>query len=40
MELIKHMLGICGEPHGLIYYVLSASGLSTFILYTKLKKEV
>ena len=37
VEHIKHLLGLCGEPHGLIYYLLSAGGISTLIIYLKTK---
>jgi|TARA_R100000995_G_scaffold52368_2_gene25404 hypothetical protein len=39
IETIKHFLGICGEPHGLIYMLLSASGISGLIAYIKYKMK-
>ena len=37
IEAIKHLLGFCGEPHGLIYILFTASGLTTLFAYIKLK---
>ena len=37
IEAIKHLLGLCGEPHGLIYILFTASGLTTLLAYIKLK---
>lgn len=35
IESIKHLLGICGEPHGLAYYLLFGgafvSGIITYL---------
>jgi len=33
IETIKHFLGICGEPHGLLYMLLSTTGISGLIAY-------
>ena len=38
IETIKHLLGICGEPHGLLYTILSLSGISGLITYLKIKR--
>ena len=35
MESIKHLLGICGEPHGLVYTLLTFGGASTLFAYIK-----
>tara|TARA_R100001082_G_scaffold2428_1_gene2143 strand:+ start:2312 stop:2443 length:132 start_codon:yes stop_codon:yes gene_type:complete len=37
IEYIKHLLGLCGEPHGLIYYIFAAGGISTLFIYLKTK---
>jgi hypothetical protein len=37
IEYLKHLLGFCGEPHGLIYYILTAGGISTLFIYFKTK---
>jgi len=37
MEFLKHILGLCGEPHGLLYILMTVGGLSTLIKYIKLK---
>ena len=37
METIKHLLGLCGEPHGLIYIIFTFGGISSFIAYIKSK---
>lgn len=37
IEWIKHILGICGEPHGLFYWIITAGGLSTFLIGLKIK---
>jgi hypothetical protein len=39
IETIKHFLGICGEPHGLLYVLLSVSGISSLIAYIKYKMK-
>ena len=35
IEIIKHLFGFCGEPHGFLYYLLFAgtmvSGIITYI---------
>ena len=33
MEAIKHILGLCGEPHGLIYTLFTIGGVSTLAAY-------
>ena len=35
MESLKHFLGLCGEPHGLIYTILSIGSISGFLAYIK-----
>jgi len=37
VEALKHLLGFCGEPHGLAYTILSLGGLSAMYRYLKLK---
>ena len=37
IETIKHLLGICGEPHGLLYILMTVGGITTLIRYIKLK---
>ena len=37
IEAIKHLLGICGEPHGLLYILMTVGGITTLIRYIKLK---
>jgi hypothetical protein len=37
IESIKHFLGLCGEPHGLLYTILSISSFSGFLAYLKYK---
>jgi hypothetical protein len=37
IETIKHLLGICGEPHGLLYVLMTVGGVSTLTRYIKLK---
>ena len=37
MEFLKHILGLCGEPHGLIHIILTFGGISAIIKYIKLK---
>ena len=39
METIKHLLGICGEPHGLLYTLFTLGGLSTLLTYLKVKRK-
>jgi len=39
METLKHMLGLCGEPHGILHYILTIGGLSTIYTYIKLKTK-
>ena len=35
IESLKHFLGLCGEPHGLIYIILSIGSISSFFAYIK-----
>jgi hypothetical protein len=35
IESIKHFLGLCGEPHGFIYTILSIGSVSSFLAYIK-----
>ena len=37
IEFFKHILGLCGEPHGLIHIILTFGGISAIIKYIKLK---
>jgi len=37
VEFLKHILGLCGEPHGLIHIILTFGGISAIIKYIKLK---
>ena len=38
IETIKHLLGFCGEPHGLAYYILfGGTFVSAVITYLKSK---
>tara|TARA_R100001594_G_scaffold115894_1_gene150803 strand:+ start:201 stop:326 length:126 start_codon:yes stop_codon:yes gene_type:complete len=39
VESIKHLLGICGEPHGLVYTLLTFGGASTLFAYIKFKMK-
>tara|TARA_R100000808_G_C2096579_1_gene115096 strand:- start:488 stop:613 length:126 start_codon:yes stop_codon:yes gene_type:complete len=39
VESIKHLLGICGEPHGLAHMLLTFSGASTLFAYIKFKMK-
>tara|TARA_R110000787_G_scaffold246295_1_gene352039 strand:+ start:520 stop:660 length:141 start_codon:yes stop_codon:yes gene_type:complete len=37
LEAIKHLLGFCGEPHGLAYYIIfGGTFVSAIITYIKL----
>ena len=46
VETIKHLLGLCGEPHGLMYFLLlfggSVSGMFAYLKQknTNAKKEI
>ena len=46
IETIKHLLGLCGEPHGLMYFLLlfggSVSGMFAYLKQknTNAKKEI
>jgi hypothetical protein len=43
IEYIKHLLGLCGEPHGLIFTLKSLftiGGLLLVINYIKTKKDL
>ena len=35
IEWLKHLLGICGEPHGLLYWLFTTSGLSIYLIKRK-----
>ena len=37
IEWLRHLFGFCGEPHGLIYILLTGSGLSALLFTIKLK---
>lgn len=37
IETIKHLLGICGEPHGLLYAILTLGGVTTLMNYIRLR---
>ena len=37
IEYLKHIFGICGEPHGLLYVILSVGGLTSLYTYIKIK---
>ncbi len=39
IEYLKHLLGICGEPHGLIYTIFSFGGISAFLTYLKFRSK-
>jgi len=39
VESIKHLLGICGEPHGLVHTLLTFGGASTLLAYIKFKMK-
>jgi len=39
IESIKHLLGLCGEPHGLLHVLVTFSGLSVIIAYLKNIKQ-
>jgi len=41
IEYLKHLLGLCGEPHGLIFTLktlFSIGGLSLVVSYIRRKK--
>ena len=38
METIKHLLGLCGEPHGLMHYLFTFGGLTALLTYLKLRR--
>ena len=43
IEYIKHLLGLCGEPHGLIFTLKNLfmiGGLSLVINYIKTRKKI
>jgi hypothetical protein len=35
IDTIKHLLGLCGEPHGFLYVIVTFGGLKMFIEYIK-----
>jgi len=35
IESIKHLLGLCGEPHGFIYTLLTLGSVSAIFTYIK-----
>ena len=37
METIKHLLGLCGEPHGLLHILLGLGGITALINYIRNK---
>jgi len=40
IETIKHLLGLCGEPHGLTHMLLMFGGsISGLFVYLKLKTK-
>ena len=40
IETIKHLLGLCGEPHGLTHILLMfGSSISGLFVYLKLKTK-
>ena len=38
MEAIKHFLGLCGEPHGLLHYIFTLGGFTALITYFKMRR--
>jgi|TARA_R100001129_G_scaffold183195_1_gene165156 hypothetical protein len=44
IETIKHLLGFCGEPHGLAHILLifggSISGILTFLKFKYAKEKI
>ena len=39
MDTIKHLLGLCGEPHGLLHILLSLGGITALINYIRMKRK-
>ena len=39
IEYLKHIFGICGEPHGLLYVILSVGGLTSLYTYIKIRMK-
>ena len=37
IESLKHFLGLCGEPHGLLYSLISIGGVASLLTYFKYK---
>ncbi len=37
IETIKHLLGLCGEPHGLLHAILTLGGITALLNYIRLK---
>ena len=39
IDTIKHLLGLCGEPHGLLHIIFTLGGVTALINYIKLKRS-
>ena len=39
IDTIKHLLGLCGEPHGLLHIIFPLGGVTALINYIKLKRS-
>jgi len=39
IETIKHLLGLCGEPHGLLHILLGLGGITALINYIRIKRK-
>ena len=38
IESIKHLLGLCCEPHGLMHYMFTLGGLTGILTYLKMRR--
>ena len=39
IETIKHLLGLCGEPHGLLHAILTLGGITALLNYIRRHHE-
>jgi len=37
IDTIKHLLGLCGEPHGLLHAILTLGGITALLNYIRIK---
>ena len=35
IEYLKHLFGLCGEPHGLLYLLMTTGGITSVFIYLK-----